>query len=63
MSTEKMLLNATESADFVGFHRSVWSKLKSAGELPQPVRLRKRDYWNRDTLKTWLKEREGNGHD
>lgn len=56
---ETLLLNAKAAAALVGVDRSVWSEMKSAGELPPPVRMRKRDYWSRDTLKVWLKQREG----
>lgn len=56
--TETLLLNAKDASALVGIDRSVWSKMKAAGELPPPVRMRNRDYWNRDTIKVWLKERE-----
>lgn len=57
---EKLLLNASEAAAFIGVDRKVFGELKSAGETPPPVRLRTRDYWLRDTLKQWLKDKEVN---
>lgn len=61
MSDEKLLLNATDAAEFIGVHRNMWADLKAAGELPPSVRLRNRDYWNRETLKEWAKKLELKG--
>lgn len=50
----KILLNGTESAEFVGIDKSTWAALKADGKLPQSVCLRKREYWTRETLTQWL---------
>ena len=47
---DNLLLDAGESAAFVGVSKSMWYTLNSEGKTPSPVRLNSRVRWRREEL-------------
>jgi predicted DNA-binding transcriptional regulator AlpA len=51
------LLNTAQAMKWLGVSESTWHRWKSAGLLPQPVRLPGRPRWRLKDLERWLEQR------
>ena len=50
------LMNRTEVAELFGVHRDTILKWVSAGDMPEPIRIRRRNLrWRRGDLTVWIK--------
>lgn len=47
MNTSKLLLSATECREVLGLSKSLWTRLRAQGRLPQPVRIAGLLRWKR----------------
>lgn len=54
-SPDPLALTAEQAAALIGISRTHFYRLRSAGKLPQPVRLGGAVRWLREELEAWLR--------
>jgi predicted DNA-binding transcriptional regulator AlpA len=51
---QPLLVDAGTAASMCGIGRTLWYDLRSAGRVPEPIRLGRRRLWRVDELQAWI---------